>query len=231
MGSKLEQIPAGKGPYSVSCTDLMTGPGIQGIFLRLYYPSQNDAGCKDVKWIPKKEYYFGLSTFLQTCGTVGAFILAHYFDSVTCHAKWDATFRPGERYPVIIFSHGLGAFRTLYSAVCIEMASRGFVVASVEHRDQSASATYYCKEKLFSEAKGSTSEMQEEWIYYRRPKANEDDASFRRQQVLQRADECIRALDLLLDINSGKPVANLLPISFDWTQVKVKEMAHLSSNQ
>ncbi|XP_054841108.1 platelet-activating factor acetylhydrolase [Eublepharis macularius] len=220
MGSMQEQIPKGKGPYSVGCTDLMTGLGIEGSFLRLYYPSQNDPSCEETIWIPKKEYYYGLSKFLNLCRTVGEFVFACYVGAVTCPAKWNAAFKRGERYPLIIFSHGLGAFRTMYSAICIEMASQGFLVAAVEHRDQSSSATYYYKKNPTSATGGAASELHEEWIYYKKLKANEDEVSFRRLQVQQRAEECIRALNLLLDVNSGKQVANLLPMSFDWTPVK-----------
>ncbi|XP_015261890.1 PREDICTED: platelet-activating factor acetylhydrolase isoform X3 [Gekko japonicus] len=220
MGNKQEKIPEGKGPYSVGCTDLMTGPGIQGSFLRLYYPSQNDTSCEDTVWIPKKEYYYGLCDFMNVCRTMGQFVLSRYVGPMTCPAKWDAAFKPGERYPLIIFSHGLGAFRTLYSTICIEMASRGFVVASVEHRDQSASATYYYKEKPSPEVKGAAAELQEEWMYYRKSKPSEEDTALRRKQVQQRAEECTRALDLLLGIGSGKQAENLLPLNFDWTRVK-----------
>ncbi|XP_042313822.1 platelet-activating factor acetylhydrolase-like, partial [Sceloporus undulatus] len=135
-------------------------------------------------------------------------------------AKWNARFKPGDKYPLIIFSHGLGAFRSIYSAICIEMASQGFVVAAVEHRDQSASATYYYKEKPVSEAKGRVSELHKEWIYYRKLKANEDEMCLRHQQVQQRADECSRVVDLMLDINSGKPPVNILPLSFNWILLK-----------
>ncbi len=47
--------------------------------------------------------------------------------------------------PVVVFSHGLGGMRTTNSAVCCDLASYGFLVASVEHRygsKQSKVASY-----------------------------------------------------------------------------------------
>lgn len=39
----------------------------------------------------------------------------------------------------MVFSHGLGGMRTTYSYICADIASHGWVVAAVEHRDGSAS--------------------------------------------------------------------------------------------
>ena len=45
-------------------------------------------------------------------------------------------------FPLVLFSHGLGGTRTMYSSVCGEFASYGFVVCAVEHRDGSGPRTY-----------------------------------------------------------------------------------------
>ncbi|KAJ9132016.1 Platelet-activating factor acetylhydrolase [Pleurostoma richardsiae] len=45
-------------------------------------------------------------------------------------------------FSVIVLSHGLGGSRTFYSSVCGELASYGFVVVALEHRDGSGARTY-----------------------------------------------------------------------------------------
>ena len=47
----------------------------------------------------------------------------------------------GRRLPVIILSHGMGGMRTTYSYIATELASHGYVVVAVEHKDGTACVT------------------------------------------------------------------------------------------
>ncbi|XP_048203618.1 platelet-activating factor acetylhydrolase isoform X2 [Perognathus longimembris pacificus] len=205
------KIPEGHGPYSVGCTDLMVGYTNESTFLRLYYPSQVH-NHPDTIWIPNRQYFGGLTKFLGTKEFVGT-LLWYIYGSTKVSAKWNAPLRTGEKYPLIVFSHGLGAFRTIYAAIGVDLASHGFIVAAVEHRDGSASATYYFEDQPAAELGNKT------WLYFK-TMTWEEGKTLRKKQVQQRAQECSRALSLLLDMDQGKPVKNELGLDFDVGQLK-----------
>jgi hypothetical protein len=46
------------------------------------------------------------------------------------------------KFPVVIFSHGISGNRLCYSAICASLASYGFVVVALEHRDRSCCWTF-----------------------------------------------------------------------------------------
>ncbi|XP_075994766.1 platelet-activating factor acetylhydrolase isoform X2 [Genypterus blacodes] len=222
-------IPPAKGPNAVGCTDFMMDHRIQGCFFRLYYPCQETDGAEKPDWIPCREYFNGLADFMKMNRTLSERIFNYLFGSFKIPAYMDAPFKSNVKCPVIIFSHGLGAFRTLYSAICAELASHGFIVASVEHRDQSASATYYFWEKTESEVGNENfpqptalapDNLVKKWMYYRPLLHGESEFPLRNEQVKVRADECIRALDKLIEINSGVEVQNVLQTQFDWTTLE-----------
>ncbi|XP_029318622.1 platelet-activating factor acetylhydrolase isoform X1 [Cottoperca gobio] len=220
-------IPPAKGPNAVGCTDFMMDHTTQGSFFRLYYPCQVTETAERPDWVPCREYFNGLADFLKISRTLSERIFNCLFGSFKIPASLDAPFKSNEKCPVVIFSHGLGAFRTLYSAICAELASQGFIVASVEHRDQSASATYYFREKTEEEKanknvpiNSAQPNLVEEWMYYRNLQHRENEFSLRNTQVKQRADECILALDKLTEINSGISVQNVLQTQFDWTTLE-----------
>ncbi|KAJ0060763.1 hypothetical protein NL108_000015, partial [Boleophthalmus pectinirostris] len=200
-----------------------------GSFFRLYYPCQESDKAEKPDWVPCREYFNGLADFMKINRAFSERIFNYLFGSYKIPAYMDAPFKADEKCPVVIFSHGLGAFRTLYSAICAELASRGFIVASVEHRDESSSATYYYREKTEEEkAKPSVPKncasdpdhLIKVWMYYRALKHGESEFPVRNKQVKQRADECILALERLEEINSGRPLQNVLKTEFDWTTLE-----------
>jgi platelet-activating factor acetylhydrolase len=138
-------VPLPTGPLKIiGCRDIMTGFTKKGgVLVRLFYPAANQSKTIEEQrlywpnWLPHENYARGygevagikwepLFRFLQRMN-------GNIFIPVIPNAK---PLRPkdGSPYPVIIFSHGMGGCRTLYSAICLEMASHGFIVAGIPEK-------------------------------------------------------------------------------------------------
>ncbi|KAJ7361897.1 Platelet-activating factor acetylhydrolase [Desmophyllum pertusum] len=208
------------GLFSVGCTDFMCAEddsagvtGKAGSFIRFFYPTERTAALDETKtcfWIPRQEYTSGLVNFMKF---PAAWLLGGLFywtvGSLRIPAVYNApVYKPvgdtDRSLPCVVFSHGLGGNRLLYSTYCCELASQGCVVACVEHRDESASATYVLKEQEGDE------EMTEEWMQYHSLQPSYNEFEFRNSQVHHRANECINARNILEKIHSGEFPRNLL---------------------
>ncbi|KAI5865859.1 platelet-activating factor acetylhydrolase, isoform II-domain-containing protein [Durotheca rogersii] len=122
------------------------------------------------------------------------------------------------RFPVILFSHGLGGSRTSYSAVCGELASNGIVVVAVEHRDGSGARSYVnippgakLAASMDSDRTGSNRYYKVDYIF---PRGNAQDTSpnnvrgvdteLRNAQIEMRMSEIEEAYHVLGLLNSGQ---------------------------
>lgn len=82
-------IPAGKGPYTVGCTDLMMDHTARGTFFRLYYPGQEVENALKPDWIPCREYFNGLADFMKINRTLSERIFNYLFGSFKIPAYLD----------------------------------------------------------------------------------------------------------------------------------------------
>ncbi|NXR13613.1 PAFA2 acetylhydrolase, partial [Semnornis frantzii] len=184
----------------------------QGLFFRLFYPCLPRAGAQQPLWIPRREYCSTLGTAAQHARRWLVPLISLTLGSCRVPVSWNGPFKPcSSGYPLIIFSHGLGAFRAGLGDLDCVMGLAGVVplwhifLPSCCCRDHSACTTYFC-----------TAEAgREEWIPYQEVPQGQKEFYFRKQQVHQRAEECVRALRLFQDISSGKSVPNVLQQDFD----------------
>jgi len=105
---------------------------------------------------------------------------------------------PSGKWPVVIFSHGLGCNRYAYSKICYDLCSEGYVVASVEHREGSA-----CHSTFFFD------QTMQEVAHYQVEKEM-DEYRERNIQANHRRDEVNRCLQMVLRLNEGIQPVNVL---------------------
>ncbi|KAH7037485.1 platelet-activating factor acetylhydrolase, isoform II-domain-containing protein [Microdochium trichocladiopsis] len=113
------------------------------------------------------------------------------------------------RYPVVVFTHGMASSRTDYTHYCGELASRGYIVAAIEHRDGSSPGSLVMREgKPGEEAilfkledvvlpAGSTSASSSE-------EKEVDIDSFKKAQLAFRQAEIESVVETLQQINAGE---------------------------
>ncbi|RDA88430.1 hypothetical protein CP532_5581 [Ophiocordyceps camponoti-leonardi (nom. inval.)] len=95
--------------------------------------------------------------------------------------------------PVIIFSHGMASSRSDYSAYIGELASRGFVVAAVEHRDGSCPGSVVAPDRPVLSLRGP-----------RDLETNLSRPAFKRAQMAVRTAEMLEAVRVLRDLDAGR---------------------------
>ncbi|KIW31119.1 uncharacterized protein PV07_02797 [Cladophialophora immunda] len=156
--SPVPALPKPFGPHKVGTTEWeipvseipspspTPEPKITTIKFRLFYPTTPKAKSKtSVPWLPtpQREWNQAYATFLGASPRVSSLIslIPFLINMTNIPAVADAPLLqrdPSSKYPLVVFSHGLGGNFNAYSAVCAALASFGIVCAAPEHRDGSA---------------------------------------------------------------------------------------------
>lgn len=157
-------FPSYSGPYTVGTFDLEVPsadvlPSAQShedipetVSCRVFYPAENQKThhARPVYWIQSPQRGI-VSAYGQFLGASPRFAhLFSYFPQILYHikipairnAKLHQSPHQSGRWPVVVFSHGLGGTRNAYSHVCGSLASYGLVVVAPDHRDGSSPIQY-----------------------------------------------------------------------------------------
>ncbi|KAG6331534.1 hypothetical protein ID866_7554, partial [Astraeus odoratus] len=99
------------------------GITIDTVMFTLFYPTDSEGNDHQIVWFPRLTVYVGAAVAIW--GTTFPGIKNAPLKVLPGSQKW----------PLLLFSHGAGSSRLMNSSFCGEMASRGYVVAAIEHRD------------------------------------------------------------------------------------------------
>lgn len=99
------------------------------LMVQLWYPARRDAAGRRAPYVEDGSALVPLARLLQ----LPDFAFTH-LQQVTTNAVRAAPIADGEpNFPVLIFSHGRGGFRQHNTQQVEELASRGYVVAAIDH--------------------------------------------------------------------------------------------------
>lgn len=154
---------------------------------RIWYPASNTGPNDPIQWIDAKE----ISRELAKGIGLPSFVLDQTSE-IPSHSYWFTSISDEEEnYPVVIVSHGWGGFMSLHTDLAEELASRGYIVVSIDH-------TY-----------GSVATVFEDEIVYQNQEAlpDREEANFlaaANQLVYTYAGDIAKTLDYLEEMNTSE---------------------------
>ncbi|EJD42003.1 alpha/beta-hydrolase [Auricularia subglabra TFB-10046 SS5] len=203
---------------------------LKTVMFSLFYPAQVDGKPAPVVWFPNLRQT--IDGFLKMANRTPNIWYRAVAYPAAAAAIWGTTFPahkdapllepPAQlpdgaaplsedgRWPLVVFSHGVGCSRLMYSAFCGELASRGYVVAALEHRDGTSPSS------LVTTADGVVKRIDWlqwsdlEWPDLPKDAQPKDDTTLRHEQIKMRAAEVFEVIRGLDRASKGEPPAKNL---------------------
>ncbi|KAI4647467.1 uncharacterized protein J4E79_010325 [Alternaria viburni] len=232
-------FPPHTGPYKVGSVDVeiptsdLDSPSADAppadlptVAFRIFYPCNQDSNEKAVRWIPSPQREY-ISAYARFLGANSAFASVFslmpqllYYISMPVHQNAELLAPPpkSDRWPVMMFSHGLGGTRNAYSHICGSLASHGIVVVAADHRDGSSPLAIHHT----PEEKQKTKRVDYRSIAH---KASTEVYEARDEQLKIRLWELGMVHDAVLKIDEGRKLKNVAQ-----DQPKGKNLLSMFSN-
>ncbi|CAH1154660.1 unnamed protein product [Phaedon cochleariae] len=218
-----KHLPASTGPFLPGCTDVMLDYDENGLLMRLYYPINDQEKQQSNKWIPWLQDYHYRDGMAKVLKFPNIFLKAGFWwsDNVHIPVQYGQIPKiPNNKLKCVIVSHGMGGSKFFYSKMCYDLASYGYLVICPEHRDKSASYTYFYKSKEDAQKDNRTTVQFEHYPF------GDKHYQKRREQMQIRSKECAKLIDFLKNLNEGIIPHNVLEDvkSYEKTPFKLDDL-------
>lgn len=135
-GFPYAKLPAPDGPYAVGAVTLelarpteQPGEADRRLLVKVWYPAEEASGRPEALWSEMRAP--GMPPPLR--------FFMGYLDAVETHTHAGAPIRAdGAPYPLVIYNHALVSIPSENTLLMEALASAGFIVVSISHRDQAA---------------------------------------------------------------------------------------------
>jgi predicted dienelactone hydrolase len=115
-----------------------TPGGDREVTIQVWYPTDDIAGLEPMLWVENIEDF---TSAISSYFSVPSFSLDHLIYSDTNSYLGAELSEIRREYPVIVYSHGWGGFRTIALTQAERLASEGFVVVAIDHTYLALSST------------------------------------------------------------------------------------------
>ncbi|TCD63663.1 hypothetical protein EIP91_005143 [Steccherinum ochraceum] len=211
-----------------SMPNAAAGLTIDTVLFTLFYPAESMNSNQRVVWFPRLRQT--IDGFLRMANRTPNWAMKSVVYPAAAAAIYGTTFPaienaplmqapPKTQWPLMIFSHGVGCSRLMYSAFCGEMASRGYVVAAIEHRDGTGPSS------RITNGEGCMTRL--DWLDWKdlvwpTPEQPRNDTTLRHVQLDVRLAEVAAVLDVMKQITRGEPIVQTTltqaQTTFDWAR-------------
>lgn len=176
--------------------------GKRELMVQVWYPAQNARG-KPAPWIPDAEKVLKEEPLSRSAGVPRAFL--DYLKRIPSHSYESADISASSpSYPLVLLNHGYGTSRIFHTTQAENLASHGYIVASIDH-------TYSTFATVFPDGRTTTMQTGEDLI---------DETPYRDKVGQVWTDDISFVLDQLGQLHAGR-IPSKLGGRIDWGRVGV----------